>query len=226
MSNIRTLVLMTYTKPISYSGMKLWQACPSLWYDQYILGIRQPSGKAAMRGTQLHDKLERYFKREAPYPSGDRTLARWQPFMVALQATDPVAEGEVAVDANWRPVDYKSKEAYFRGKKDLDYTHDGVCHLFDWKSGKIYDDHYKQGEAYAALTPGYERYIVNFVYLDHPHVVHRWELDAPKVEAVKAELIDTIEIIRNATEFPATPGDKCTWCHKSWRNGGECKRAR
>ena len=214
-----------YDKPISYSGRSLYAKCPHKWHDNYILGNRRPSGTAADRGTYLHELLEDYFKEKAPYPSGNRALAPWQKFMETLAAGHPVAEGEVAVTKDWKKCEFDDPAAYFRGKKDLEIDVSPILHLYDWKSGKEYSNHVVQGKDYAALTPGYEDYVVHFVYLDQPHYVKTWDYTAAQVEAHKQELITDIETIRNAVEYPATPGDECKWCHLSWRKGGDCKRA-
>lgn len=213
-----------YDKPISYSGKSLWDHCPRLWHDNYILGNRQPSGPAADRGTRLHNALEDFFNGK-PYPSADKCLAVWQDFMEGLAQHGPVAEGEVAVRSDWKPCSFDDPLAYFRGKKDLHIEAGSTLLLFDWKSGKIYPDHEKQGKAYTALSPGYERYITYFVYLDIPHVVARWEYSAKDREDIVDEITESVELIRTATEYPATPGPKCDWCHLSWRRGGDCKRS-
>lgn len=214
-----------YDKPISYSGESLYDKCPLLWYDNYILGNRRPSGQAADRGVYLHELLEGFFKGEAPYPSSNRALSPWQPFMEKLATYDPVAEGEVAVTKEWQRCGFSDPKAYFRGKKDLDIEAGSTLLLFDWKSGKVYPDHPKQGKAYSALSPGYDKYITYFVYLDIPFYILRWEYTAADIEHHRQDMVQKIENIRNATDFPATPGDHCKWCPLSWRNGGECKRA-
>ena len=214
-----------YNRPISYSGKSLFKECPYRWHDVYILGNRQPSGKAADRGTYLHELLEDFFQGSTPYPSGNRALAPWQPFMEGLATYEPTAEGEVAVTKEWTRCNFNDPNAYFRGKKDLDIEAGSTLILYDWKSGKVYDSHVDQGKAYSALSTGYDKYIVNFVYLDIPLHIKRWEYSAAQVEEIKAELREEIEIIRNVEVYEKTPGDHCRWCHLSWRNGGDCKRA-
>lgn len=214
-----------YDKPISYSGKSLWNACPRLWHDNYILGNRQPSGPAADRGTRLHNQLEDFFK-GSHYPSADKCLSVWQSFMEGLHKHSPTAEGEVAVTATWDPCSFNDPKAFFRGKKDLDIGADSRLMLFDWKSGKVYDDHHKQGEAYVALSPGYEDYDVYFVYLDQPLLVKHWSYNYKDREVIVDGIHNEVEAIRNATEYPAIPSPKCDWCHLSWRRGGDCKRAR
>lgn len=214
-----------YDKPISYSGKALFKKCPLLWHDNYVLGNRRPSGPAADRGVYLHELLESFFKGESPYPSSNRALAPWQSFMEKLATYNPVAEGEVAVTKEWQRCDFNDPQAYFRGKKDLDIAAGGTLLLYDWKSGKEYPEHVYQGRDYSALTPGYDKYVTNFVYLDQPMLIKTWSYTAAEVDIIIDGLVHDIERIRNATEFPATPGDHCRWCHKSWRDGGDCKRA-
>lgn len=214
-----------YSKPVSPSGLKLWKECPLKWADRYIYGNRQEPGPAAQRGTDLHNALEDFFN-GSPYPSGNKVLRPWQPLMEALASTDPVAEGEIAVDFGWKNCDYNSPLAYYRGKKDLHYEHGATLHLFDWKSGKVYPEHEFQGASYAAMSPGYENYKVTFVYLDQPLHTQRWEYTAQQVATRRIEFTNIIQELRTAEEYPAKPGSGCNWCHLSWRRGGSCKRAR
>lgn len=215
-----------YDKPLSYSGLSLYRKCPLRWADVYIEGNRQPSGPAAARGVKLHEMLEDYFNGKIPFPSGNKVLAPWQKFMEGLLALSPVAEGEVAVDKEWNPCGFGDSHAFFRGKKDLEIEGGDSLILLDWKSGKAYDDHHAQGKAYTALSPGFEKYKVGFVYLDQPLLIKWWEYDAQDWELFRDNLREEIEAVRSATEFPATPSDDCRWCPLSWRNGGKCTRAR
>lgn len=216
-----------YSKPLSYSGLSLYKKCPRRWHHTYILGNRSAPGQAAQRGTYLHELLEDYFRGKIPYPSGNKALAPWQPFMEGLAKFNPVAEGEVAVNKDWKKCGFDDPEAYFRGKKDLEIDTGISClMLFDWKSGRVYDDHIFQGKAYTAASPGYEYYRVFFVYLDSPLLIKSWTYTGKEREVLEAQLIEQIEEVRNATEYPATPSDECTYCELSWRNGGDCKRAR
>lgn len=217
---------MSYDKPISPSGMKLYDDCPFLFKDNYILGNKSKGNAASDRGTQKHDMLERYFNRETPYPSGDSCLATWQPFMSKLLVMNQQAEGEVAVDQFWRPVAFDDPSAWFRGKKDLTVTLGSVKEIYDWKTGKIYPNHVEQGRAYVALdTDDVDRYIVKFAYLDIPHHVQDWEYDLHDRQKIREKLDRKIEIIRLDEVHKPTPGDKCHWCDHSWRRNGKCTAA-
>lgn len=214
-----------YNKPLSYSGMSLFKRCPRAWEDVYINGNRSPSGKAAERGTQIHDAIEKFFL-GAPYPSAIKELKPWQAYMEHLLQYEPIAEAKVAVDENWEAVSYDDPKAILRGKIDLVYSVGGLTHILDWKTGKVYDTHPEQGRTYVALSNEDSKYMASFVYIDQPLVVHSTTYAIPEREGMINLLKQQIEDIRGADEFPPTPSrDNCKWCDLSWRNGGKCKAA-
>lgn len=215
-----------FTKPLSYSSLKTFYDCPYKFKAQYIDGNWAPRKQATDRGTELHNLLEQFFK-GSPYPSSVKELKPWQRFMEALSVKPNEAEGEAAVDGAWNRVPYKSKEAVYRGKWDLKVDEqEGILDIFDWKSGKIYDDHADQGLTYCAMNPGYTTYRTHFVYLDQPTVVISNTYDADFIESERKELSEKIELIRSTTIFLPNPGrPRCNWCHLSWRKGGECRKA-
>lgn len=215
---------MSYDKPLSYSGMSLYKKCPKLWHDCYILGNRTSAGPAAERGTILHTKLEDYFNGKGPYPSADKCLKPWQKYMEDLKAKGLRAEGEVAVNRKWERVAYDDPKAWFRGKMDGDHD----ANIYDWKSGKIYDNHKDQGEAYAALSsPDHPEcdFNVRFVYLDIPLHVAEWDVSIAMVREIKERTDSDIQVIRLDSTWHPTPGDNCKWCQLSWRRGGKCEAA-
>jgi hypothetical protein len=216
---------MPYDKPISYSGMSLYEDCPRLWHHRYILGNRGESNAAAERGTLLHAQLEEYFKGNTPYPGTDKCLGPWKGYMEKLFLQNPSPEEEVAVDSNWQPVAFDAPNAYFRGKKDLDIKCDSHAEIYDWKSGKIYPSHVSQGKAYLALSPYDCDFIVRFVYLDIPTHVEEWKYKEEDKIREREILTRKIEVIRLDETWRPTPGEKCRWCDLSWRRGGDCTAA-
>lgn len=221
---------MSYTKPISYSGLSTFKKCRRLWESQYILNEPKAKSKAADRGTLFHDLLEKFFRGTSPYPHSVPELARWRRFMEHLTTFNPVPEHELAVTVEWIPTDFESPDAYYRGKADLFHEdNDGETRcIYDWKSGRVYPDHVHQGRTYMALDAEkeYSRYQVKFVYLDHPLEVKVFNFTAEDRKQEIARLREDIEIVRSATTFDPSPSvDACKWCHLSWRKGGKCDKA-
>lgn len=210
---------MSYDKPISYSGLSLYNKCPKKWAHAYIHGNREPPNAGALRGTKLHDLLEQFFKGLAPYSSGEPCLSKWRPYMEDLKSKGLVAEGEIAVFEDWTPAKFDDPSAWARGKIDGELPDD----IYDWKSGKIYDDHELQGLYYAAMRGGRR---THFVYLDIPLHVQDWEYSVDEIQEARGEIDNKIRIIRADEEWLPTPNYReCGWCKLSWRNGGTCTSA-
>lgn len=216
-----------YTRPISHSGLSTYLKCPRIWESIYILGEPRPEkNRASSRGDDIHAFLEAFFL-GAPYPSAVKELRPWQRFMEALTVYEPEPEKKLAVDKEWRACDYDSPEAYFRGKLDLYYEDGPMVHIYDWKSGRIYEeDHRRQGESYVCISPVTDSYRTNFVYIDRPLIVHSTNHSMDTRKDLAAGLKEQIEVVRSAEEFPPTPSEyTCRYCHLSWRNGGKCNAA-
>lgn len=217
---------MSYEKPLSYSSISKYKKCPAMWEWSYILGHWEPSGKAADRGTMLHDTLETFFTfPQTVLPPKEGIWKPWGPLLHGLREYSPVAEGDIAVDRNWSPVEYKSREAYYRGKVDLKLAARDHLFIIDWKSGKVYDDHWNQGADYVAMSPGFEKYTVFFVYLDSPTLIHRWHYDKEDAVAFQENATEIIEEVRSAEHYPFNKGPHCRYCPRSKNKGGDCKYA-
>lgn len=211
----------------SYSSISLYNKCPRAWEWRYVHGRSSPAGASADRGTEIHALLEEFFN-GAPYPSATKALVPWQRFMENLTRFNPVPEEEWAVDKDWKACDYSNPDAIMRGKVDLVYLDDkGVRHILDWKTGRMYDDHKKQGMAYVALdkiTLPIAK--TTFVYIDLPVQTKTWEYTNLEKGDIRKRLTNTIEAISADTVYEATPSkDACRFCELSFKKGGNCTRA-
>lgn len=216
---------MSYSKPLSYSGMKLYKECPRRWADRYVDGNSYPSGPAAERGTRIHEQIETFFKSKSPPPVIPE-LSKWGATLIDLKGrTTVLAEAEFAVDQDWMPVAFTDPSAVFRGKIDLLVVEADHTEIIDWKTGKEYGDHYQQGMAYMTLVPEAPKYVATFAYIDL-HVRRSREYVPEQRAAHVDELKRQIEIIREDTEYKPKPSQfSCKWCPLSWRNNGNCKAA-
>jgi hypothetical protein len=208
--------------------LSTYKKCPKLWQWNYVLGNREPDKPAALRGSDLHLRLEEFFK-GGSYPSTIAALKPWQRFMENLTRYNPSPEAALAVNKEWQPCGFEDKDAYARGKADLLYTLDRRRHILDWKSGRVYPDHEAQGEMYVAMdedTGEYELFETQFVYLDIPlHVVPRRYSHGDRQIKI-AKLIQQIDIVNADEVYAPTPShESCRYCPLSWRNGGDCRSA-
>jgi len=124
-------------------------------------------------------------------------------------------------------VPYKDEKAVLRGRADLVYEVDGVRYILDWKSGRVYPDHPEQGLTYVALdTTGAHRYRTEFVYLDMPTTTIPRDYTMYDRQQKMNELEVIMTTINNDTTYTPTPSTvACKYCPRSWRTGGDCKRA-
>lgn len=211
----------------SYSSISLYNKCPRQWEWRYAHGQYGPPNPAADRGTEIHALLEEFF-RGAPYPSAVKALVPWQRFMEGLLKYEPKPEAEWAVDEDWESCDYSNPGALMRGKVDLVYTDDvGTRHILDWKTGRVYDDHKKQGMAYVALDPEIRsKWRTQFVYIDLPVQTAQWNYTIDDRVDIKERLDNTIAAISADTVYEPTPSPgACRFCELSYKKGGNCTRA-
>lgn len=215
----------------SYTSISLYLKCPRLWEWRYVHGQRDAPHPAAQRGNDIHAMLEQFFL-GGVYPAADTVLRPWQPMMEKLRETyAPTPELEVAVDENWESTPYDDPNAVMKGKMDLSFTDNEagrkVRHILDWKTGKAYPDHDKQGKAYVALdTTDPFDYYVRFVYLDQPGNIQSWEYKPDQRRIEVAVLKSIIKRIDNDFDYDPTPSHQaCRYCPLSFRNGGNCRRA-
>lgn len=175
----------------------------------------------------MHDLIEQFF-RGSPFPSAVKALVPWQRYLEKLKEFSPEPEAEWAVNSDWTPCDYNSPDAYLRGKVDLTYLDaEGVRHIVDWKTGRMYPDHKKQGMVYVAMDPVPNgKYATEFVYIDLPVQTVKWNYTSAEKDDIRERIVNTIEDISADTVYDPTPSkDACRYCPLSFKKGGNCTHA-
>ena len=164
----------------SFSQWENYNTCPQKWKFQSILKLpRQPPGPAAARGLDMHDRAEKYIKREIDLEEcvhGDPTLmfgdkkpavihSKYIPILDAFRDHRGFAmhtERKGAFTRDWQltaPTDKFASaivvlDAVRVGgdRYDKEDDHVGVCSVAEWKSGKPKDSHSEQRSLYAAYA--------------------------------------------------------------------------
>jgi hypothetical protein len=190
---------------------------------KYELGIREERGPQAARGVELHKSFEEAISTGSALPP-EFTL--YDDYVVALRAAGALPELKVAVDRSWKPLPFDSPDAWIIGILDLWLVRGTRADGWDWKSGKIYDDHVKQKEFYTCLLadacPEVEEFTFTNVYIDLgkniPHKFTRQEV----LETLRPRWQSRIELMERDTECAPTPSYACRWCPVSKAKGGPC----
>jgi CRISPR/Cas system-associated exonuclease Cas4 (RecB family) len=154
-------------------------------------------------------------------------IDKYETWLDQLRGPDCYPEHKVAVNRNWEPVGFEDPDAFMRSVLDLKYIiNPQEIAVYDWKTGKIYDDHVDQKRLYAAM-----------VFAEHPEVriirsTHTY-LDLGKNVVVsfhkdEAKDLQTMwrqraEEVEKDLDFMPSPSHRCIWCGYSKKVGGPCR---
>lgn len=209
---------------LSYSGLKLYETCPRKFKYVYVDKLPDPSGPAAVRGTKLHNSVERVLKRETEQL--DEELAGVKPIFDMW--VDKHAESEVpfALDSALCPVVFESDSRVFRGIIDVIITEESTATVIDIKTGKI-RDYADQLKAYATALflcrPDIQEIKTAILFVDHNQLTYGVTYTRTQLEALKLWLLGKLQVVKSDNVFAPNPSYLCQFCNFSQKKGGSCK---
>jgi hypothetical protein len=161
---------------------------------------------------------------DAPLPD---TISHYQTWLQQLRGADAFPEHKVAINSRWESTSWDSPDVFLRGVLDLKHTADpATINVYDWKSGKIYDDHEDQRRLYSAFTfaehPDAYQVRASHVYLDLGKVVSV-DYHRDQMGAIRDNWDRRAAIVLGDTDYIPSPGYHCRWCSYSKANGGLCR---
>jgi CRISPR/Cas system-associated exonuclease Cas4 (RecB family) len=208
----------------SYSAVKLYEQCPSRYKFNRIDRLQEPSGDAASRGSLIHSEIESIIKGELPLASN--VVQYLIPQLNKWKLSNAQSEMQFAINEAWDLVDYKDKNAWFRGVIDLYFEEDDTATVLDFKTGKE-RDYVDQVSVYAAVVLATKPHInrVNLVieFIDSQKNVQYSRITRDELGKYKDELANRISTINKDNIFAANPSGLCKFCHFRKSNGGPCK---
>ena len=207
--------------PWSLSKYGRYKRCPAQYDYKYNKNIADPAGAAAQRGTNIHAQIEGFLK------TGEWTAnisAYAKKMAEKARSEEFIPEVRIALDEQWKPVDWKDPSAWVRGVIDGVKVSADYVTMAEWKSGKIWDDHPLQRNLY--LIFGLSVYSapsarITTVYTDLEHGIEDI-LNRSDLEKHRAEWKSRITPMLKDTFFSPRPGQHCAWCPFSTRKGGPC----
>lgn len=213
----------------SLSKAGTFERCRRRYQHQYLDKLpRPPRSPSAARGIDIHETVDGFVARRIDGPLAS-PLDFYQGFLERLRNIAGVrSEAKSAVTREWvhLPGDWDGPEVYARAVYDVIVPPiDGQVEIFDWKTGKIYDDHVDQREFYSCLAlaeyPEATRIRASTVYLDSNQT--RSEIRFPSDLAdARTRWTQRFARVETATEFPPNPQYGCRWCPYSKIAGGPC----
>lgn len=212
----------TGRKSWSLSSLGTWEQCPLKYKFKYLDKIPDKPSDAASRGTNNHALIEAFLKGEVELlPSA---LSFYQQFLTGLKLYPIFPEHKIAVNAEWQLVNWN--DGWLRCVLDLKLKDGTGVVIYDWKTGKIYDDHNQQKELYAIAAsvedPEATRVRAVHVYLDlNKHTERTYERSELVFSRRKWEA--RVAKMQADSTFIPNPTWKCRFCAFSRFKGGPCQ---
>ena len=133
----------------SYSALKVYEECPYRTYISRVKGVKEPSGPAADRGTQIHQYAEDYVNGTAGEMA--KELFKFKDEFEALRQgfidAKVELEGEWGFDLDWKTVGWMQKETWARIKLDALVQEDETsARVIDYKTGKKWGNELAHGQ--------------------------------------------------------------------------------
>src|ERR1044072_95605 len=206
----------------SYTKISMYMECPASKRYRYDERRATPPSAAATRGTEYHRKLEESL---GGAPVGDE-FSYYASYIQQLRDHGAHAEYKFALTREWEPVPWEDERSWVIGVADVWVPKIPTSHVQDWKTGKIYDSHERQGEFYStalfSYVPDAHEVKATFIYTDL-RKERNWTYHRDQLESLRARWGARIERMERDTECAPTPSFKCRSCPFMKFKGGPCK---
>lgn len=220
----------------SASRLSDYETCAYRFYRKHILGIKEPGSAAMDRGTRIHKLAEQFVKNELKELPQELKLFHVE-FEQLKARKIKFIEENWAVDKNWSPVDWFSKDAWLRVKLDAAYAipEHSVLTIVDHKTGKFsnysaakYEDTLNlYGVAGLAMQPEIKIVSPRLWFIDagliHPDPeVREIEIVRKDEKPLRKKWEKRVVKMFADTSFKPQPSSACKFCMFRRSAGGDC----
>lgn len=212
----------TRSRSWSLSSLGTYEQCGLKYKFRYIDKIPDKPSEAAARGIDNHALIEGFLKGDiAMLPN---VLSFYQPFLSGLKLYPIFPEHRIGLARDWSPTGWK--EAWYRAVLDLKLVDGTGVVVYDWKTGKPYDDHYEQKEIYSIAVlqehPEVSRVRAVHVYLDlNKHTERTY--DRSDLVPRRQQWENRVAKMETDANYIPNPSWKCRYCSFSKMKGGPCQ---
>lgn len=121
----------------SYSFLSTYDRCPSQAAAKYVNKTYpyEKENEALRWGNAVHDGMEHRINNNVRLPND---MQQWECFVEDLPKVE--AELKLGVRKDYSPCGFFDKDVYGRGKLDVPIIDGDVGFIFDWKTGKEWED--------------------------------------------------------------------------------------
>lgn len=208
----------------SYSRLKLYEQCPLKFKLKNLDKLPEPKSPHAQRGIDIHKKGENYLLGKL-----SRVPKEYSAFaeeMRQLKKHEASAEEKWAFTRDWEPTGYFDRDVWVRQITDASVVYeDGVVDVYDFKTGRIYDDYDDQMEMFAtgamSIFELVEEVRTNLLFLDVGKPI-RQSFKPTELPYLKDKWESRTEAMFSDLEFAPKRNRYCGYCHFRRSNGGPC----
>jgi CRISPR/Cas system-associated exonuclease Cas4 (RecB family) len=210
----------------SYSSWSTYKQCPAKFKFSYIdklpRGAVHPNAK---RGTEIHKSVEDFINGSQPMLHAEINSEYGHWITSLKNNSECLPEPMWLINSDWELIDNEDR-AWAKGFFDLQAVSEDKVEIYEWKTGKIYDEHIEQRFLYGLIAllkfPKYNTITVTNVYFDQKKKVAQ-EFKRENVNFMKDTWAKRFKKVESEQQFPPNPQFLCRYCSFSKQNGGPCQ---
>jgi hypothetical protein len=203
--------------PWSYSRLTKFETCPKQhWALNISKTVKETPNEKTNYGNDLHLAFAANLRSGKALPLAMR---QYQSMLdpIRAQPGEHVIEQKIAITQGLQPTDWFAHDVWLRVISDLTILKDTRAAIFDWKTGKMYDDFTQlrlTGAVLFLLAPEVEQVSLSYVWTQTKKVTSERlvKADVLKVWTGLAPRIRAYQTAHDTEAFPVKPGIHCKWC--------------
>ena len=205
-------------KAWSYSSLTSFETCARRFYFTKVSKeVVEPETEATRYGTEVHEALEFRVKEGRPLPP---TMVKYEPFAarIANAKGATFCEMEIGLTKDFKETGFHDSDCWYRGIIDVGIDYGNVVALFDWKTGKVKNDHDQLklfSVSYMITRPHVEISRSGYIWLAHNKVTRK-DVRKDETGVIWAEFVGRVQRLEaayDADRWPPKPSGLCRgWC--------------
>lgn len=209
------------TLPIgAYTFYNQFENCPhKAWHIYVLKDIPYVETPEMQWGNDVHSAMEHRIKDGTPLPDTMKNAEAVGDMFRQIYTTLPVfVEYKLAMTAKGMPIDYWSKDAWFRAKLDCCIFDVQRVHAWciDWKTGNVREDPFELEIAALLLKvnrPNLITIVGEYFWMKTGQNGLRYTLNRPDTTFARLQTLRTeAESYERAGEWPKRKNPLCGWC--------------
>lgn len=201
----------------SYSRLSGFETCPKKFHALSVAKtIKEEPNEQTNYGKEVHLAFADFVKKGKPLPLH---LHQHTALLTQLRNApgEKIVEQQVAINRNFEPTGWFDNDVWCRVISDLTILNPPRGVLFDYKTGKQYDDFTQlrlAGAVIFQLAPEIEELTLSYIWTKNRKVTKE-AMSRGQIQAVWSDFMPRINRYQAAfdkQEFPARPGIHCKWC--------------